>query len=220
MPDDYKAKEYTYWALTNIHGRACQVYEEILCLVENGFADGAFARWRTLYELGIIGDFIRSNGEVVAKAYLDQANTSNKSYVWAKCAPCFSNKYASFAEIEKIVTKEPRWKSCYNIACWVAHGSPQGTLGCLGMMPTGPNVISVGRTDYGIDFAAINASTLLALTTITYLGLFPSEESLRDSLFVSLWANAVNEIYKEVANIAFKPDKDGNYHAKTDEMEG
>lgn len=33
-----------------LHARACQVADEIVCLLSNGFADGAMARWRTLQD--------------------------------------------------------------------------------------------------------------------------------------------------------------------------
>ncbi len=221
--NSFEEKKYSYWALTNIHGRACQVYLEVLCLVENGFADGAFARWRTLYELGIIGDFIHSYGEPVAKAFLEQANTDDQHYTWARCASCFEGKKPNFrvrfSDIENIVSKEPRWKESYKTACFVMHGSPQGTLRRIGAMDIETNVINAGRTDYGIDSAAINASSLFALITITYLELFPSEDSIRNALFLSLWANAVRDNYKEVANTAFTPDNDGKYHTRVNGVE-
>jgi hypothetical protein len=34
-----------------LHVRACQVTGEIIVLLENGYADGAMARWRTLHEI-------------------------------------------------------------------------------------------------------------------------------------------------------------------------
>lgn len=52
-----------YYALRVIHGRAMQIYLEIICLNKNGFADGAYARWRSLYELSIISAFISKYGE-------------------------------------------------------------------------------------------------------------------------------------------------------------
>ncbi len=42
-------------ALTRLHGRACQVSNEILVLLRSGYADGAHARWRTLHEIAVIG---------------------------------------------------------------------------------------------------------------------------------------------------------------------
>jgi hypothetical protein len=50
--------------------RSCQVTDEIICLLENGFADGAMARWRTLHEIGVVGAVIAAHGEEIAKRYI------------------------------------------------------------------------------------------------------------------------------------------------------
>jgi len=39
--------------LSRSHARSCQVALEILTLLQNGFADGAHARWRTLHEIAV-----------------------------------------------------------------------------------------------------------------------------------------------------------------------
>lgn len=54
-----------------LHIRSCQIAAEIITLLENGFADGAMARWRTLYEVSIVFIFITEGGDEVARAYLD-----------------------------------------------------------------------------------------------------------------------------------------------------
>lgn len=56
--------------LTRQHVRACQVTDEILCLLGNGFADGAMARWRTLHEIAVVAAVISRHGEDIAKRYL------------------------------------------------------------------------------------------------------------------------------------------------------
>jgi hypothetical protein len=56
--------------LTRLHARACQVTEEVLCLLSAGFADGALARWRTLHEIAVISLFIREHGEQLAERYV------------------------------------------------------------------------------------------------------------------------------------------------------
>ncbi len=43
-----------FMLLLRLHARACQVMEEIVCLLESGLADGAMARWRTLHELSVV----------------------------------------------------------------------------------------------------------------------------------------------------------------------
>lgn len=57
--------------LAGLHARGCQVAFEILLLLKNGFADGAFARWRTLHELAVIAMFIQERGQDIAIKYLD-----------------------------------------------------------------------------------------------------------------------------------------------------
>jgi hypothetical protein len=50
--------------------RSCQVTDEIICLLENGFADGAMARWRTLHEIGVVAAVISKFGEDIAERYV------------------------------------------------------------------------------------------------------------------------------------------------------
>jgi hypothetical protein len=53
-----------------IHGRGCHIAAEILYLLKGGFSDGAEARWRTLYELDVISEFIRSTGKNIGERYI------------------------------------------------------------------------------------------------------------------------------------------------------
>jgi hypothetical protein len=56
--------------LLHLHARACQVTTEIICLMENGFADGAMARWRTLHEIRVVASLIAEHGNDLAVRYL------------------------------------------------------------------------------------------------------------------------------------------------------
>jgi hypothetical protein len=58
------------WILCQLHRRACQVTDEVICLLENGFAEGAFARWRTLHELSIVAMLIAEGDEDLAERYI------------------------------------------------------------------------------------------------------------------------------------------------------
>lgn len=60
----------TFGVLVKLHVRACQVTDEILCLLEGGFADGAMARWRTLHEIAAVALLISEHGEELAERYL------------------------------------------------------------------------------------------------------------------------------------------------------
>lgn len=67
-----KSVKYKFrrWVLLRLHARACQVSDEIICLMENGFADGAMARWRTLHELSIVAALIADGDEDLAERYI------------------------------------------------------------------------------------------------------------------------------------------------------
>lgn len=58
------------WVLVRLHTRACQISDEIICLMENGFADGAMARWRTLHELSVVALLIADGDEDLAERYI------------------------------------------------------------------------------------------------------------------------------------------------------
>jgi hypothetical protein len=58
--------------------RGCQVTDEIVCLLENGFADGAMARWRTLHEIAVVAAVISQHGEDIAERYLDHQAVESK----------------------------------------------------------------------------------------------------------------------------------------------
>lgn len=64
-------RKHRFFALIQNHSRACLISEEILHLLKGGFADAAFARWRSLYEIAVTATFIRLRGEACAEAYLD-----------------------------------------------------------------------------------------------------------------------------------------------------
>lgn len=56
--------------LIRLHVRACQVAAEVITLMENGFADGAMARWRTLHEISIVAVLVAQHGRPLAERYV------------------------------------------------------------------------------------------------------------------------------------------------------
>jgi Family of unknown function (DUF5677) len=56
-------------ALLLLHARACQVTAEIICLMKNGFADGAMARWRTVHEITVVATLLKEHGNDLAERY-------------------------------------------------------------------------------------------------------------------------------------------------------
>jgi hypothetical protein len=65
---------YQLEALLHLHSRSVQVALEIHHLLKGGFADGAFARWRSLYELSTTTSFISKYGEDIAERFLKYHN--------------------------------------------------------------------------------------------------------------------------------------------------
>lgn len=57
--------------LARLHIRVCRLAEEIVMLLENGFAEGGRARWRTLLEVSITMILIAEGGNDLAARYLD-----------------------------------------------------------------------------------------------------------------------------------------------------
>lgn len=68
-------------ALAVLHMRACQTTMEILALLSNGLADGAFARWRTLYEISVVAFVIDRFGDDIAERYLAHEVVSTRETV-------------------------------------------------------------------------------------------------------------------------------------------
>jgi hypothetical protein len=56
--------------LVRLHAKACLISQEITCLLKNGFADGAHARWRALHETIITSMFLSKNGRDAVERYL------------------------------------------------------------------------------------------------------------------------------------------------------
>jgi hypothetical protein len=57
--------------LIALHVRACQISNEINVLVKNGYADGAFARWRTLHEICVTFLFLYDSDYDTIEMYND-----------------------------------------------------------------------------------------------------------------------------------------------------
>jgi hypothetical protein len=66
IPDE----DWTRAALLLILARGIQTSWEVRTLLRNGYASGAWARWRTLHELSVLAKLIGKHGDAVAQAYL------------------------------------------------------------------------------------------------------------------------------------------------------
>jgi hypothetical protein len=77
-----KQRSKTYQALPDVllrlNVRACQITSKIIVLLKNGFADGAMARWRSLYEVSVVAMVIVEGGETLARRYVDHQHVERK----------------------------------------------------------------------------------------------------------------------------------------------
>ena len=197
---------YKYLALLQLHGRACQQYLEVLCLLKSGFADGAFARWRSMYELCIVAYFISKNDETVAKAFYDDSFLADaKEYNWAKKAPCFSGRKGkvTFRDILnqcKDVTE--KWEKQYGLSNKIVHATAQGTFARLGK-PQDVDIIAIGPSDYGLAMPAVNAAIVLAIISSIFFTMLHSGDGGLYTKVTTLWVDKIREIYTTIERESF-----------------
>lgn len=167
-------KQCRYLALQVLYGRACQEYLEILCLVKNGFADGAFARWRSLYETCVVSEFISKGSEEIAKAFQEASGTDDSRFGWAKegiQGKQGKKSNITFNDIQNECIRneccfmDNDWKDRYRFSNQVVHTSPQGTFGRIGIPPSAQECMLAGRSDHGIAMPAIDAAVCLAMVS-------------------------------------------------------
>jgi hypothetical protein len=68
-PEAVKNNDLKFDLLVRNHARSCHIANEILCLLKNGFADAAHARWRALHEVNVTAMFIEKHGQECAKRF-------------------------------------------------------------------------------------------------------------------------------------------------------
>jgi hypothetical protein len=66
-----------FTAITALHGNGCHVAQEIFALMQAGYASGALARWRKLFEIEVMAYYLKENGRGsgndLAQRYLDHS---------------------------------------------------------------------------------------------------------------------------------------------------
>lgn len=197
----------TYTALKYIHGRGLQQFLEIITLMKNGFADGAYARWRSLYELNIIASFISKYGEKVAESYISSQNTEDR-YEWARACGEFSSKkkFIRFDDIKnKASFPSDLWHQEYQLANEVVHPSSQGTFHRIGTI-SNEEVITVGHTDFGLTTPGEHSAITLAQLTGLFLRVYPSGDALLSASMINKWVDVVREYYFKAHDYIF-PDE-------------
>ena len=206
--EELSPKYWTYIVMKNIHGRALQEFLEIITLMKNGFADGAYARWRSMYELAVICSFISQHGEGVARKFYEASETDDQ-YDWAKESGAFpeKQKHIRFSDLRNACDiSTDIWSQQYDLANKVVHASPQGTFGRLGDMGTYP-VISAGRSDYGITVPGEHSAISLVQISSMFFTLFPQSDILVQLKSITQWIDVVREAYFKTHDEIFPEDE-------------
>ena len=66
-----------YILLKRFHARSIRIAKEIIILMRNGYADGALARWRSIFEIIVIAKFIEQNDNELSIMYQEYLNIEN-----------------------------------------------------------------------------------------------------------------------------------------------
>lgn len=120
--------------LSRSHARSCQVALEILTLLQNGFADGADARWRTLHEIAVETNVINRHDDDLAVRYLDHDIIQKRESARTFQAHCHELGYEAVTdeELQELETAYTRLirqhgKDFANENGWAAHltGKPR-----------------------------------------------------------------------------------------------
>lgn len=206
MKERPREEKVRFRVLRELFGRACQQYLEIIFLLKAGFADGAYARWRSLYEISVIADFISNNDGSVAEAYYTATFSGEDRYIWARAAPCFSEKRKiTFEDIKKHCRfANEKWTQHYRTANKIIHASPQGTFRRIGDTPTRRRMISVGHSVYGLAVPAINAAISLAVVASILFLEINNGDSIAYIKSTSKWVDIIRQKYVEIENRHFK----------------
>jgi hypothetical protein len=201
-----KSKINAFTALDELQRRAAQQYLEILTLIKHGFPDGAFARWRSMYELSVIGAFILKYGEAVAEKFIEASGTQDR-YDWAMACGEFpeTKRHVTFGDILKLCDIDnDAWKEGYTAANQTVHASPQGTFGRLGSQD-GSDTISP-RSDYGIAAPAIESASTLALLTSMLCSIYQDENTTEIITLAANWLEELTDIYCNTHDNLFPDD--------------
>jgi len=102
--------------LKRLHARSIRVAKEVLILMRNGYADGALARWRSLFEICATVLFIDKYGKRVAKMYEEYQSieTYNEMIEYQKRCEGLNFKPINDKDIYSISTKKDELESKYS----------------------------------------------------------------------------------------------------------
>jgi hypothetical protein len=170
-------------ALRAIYGKSMLVYAEIICLIENGFPDGAYARFRTLYELWAVAEFLVEDLDEVSVAFIksmdDKSDSETGHYKWAKTSKRFEDKdsitifnivseaHKTFKSKVKGECSNTFLKKVYTFPNKLIHPSADGVFNRVSC--SAERGVTIGAADNGLAIPAKNSSIYMFNITRIFL---------------------------------------------------
>lgn len=193
-------KSLVYIVLQHLQGRILQQYLEVLTLLENGLADGAYARCRSIYELTCIIYFITSssNKEELANNFYKHQDDDSQNYSWASSdTRITTKKNITFNTIQQKCCFENWLVSEYKFTCNLVHSSPKATFGRLSNIED-MNAIAIGRSNAGISLPATQSAHLLLVATTIFVNEYPNVDSMMQSKVLLEIFDELMDIYTKI----------------------
>lgn len=63
--------------LIKLLSKGCQIFSEIIILLNNGLPDGAYARWRSLHEITVIAEYLSDKSEETFEKFIDHQHVQD-----------------------------------------------------------------------------------------------------------------------------------------------
>jgi len=110
-----RADTKLFTALDLLRTRSVQIGWEVHELASAGYADGAFARWRTLHELAVVSEFLKQFGEDAATRYMEHVHISNRKVIreYNECSEQLGYARIPTADIARSEETKERLLSLY-----------------------------------------------------------------------------------------------------------
>lgn len=196
---DLLVDDIKFSTIKEIATRACQEYLEIISLVKNGFPDGAWARWRSLYELSIISQFIFENNNSIANNFYISANDAN-NYEWARESEKFKDyrkdwKITFKSILRRCSRRSDKSYKFYLSANKAVHATAEGTFGRLGVVDGVGSAI--GRSLYGARQSAFFSAVELNEILRKILSYTSDFDNLILSTTLQMWINKIEILYNQ-----------------------
>lgn len=154
--------------LHELHARACQVAGAILVLLKAGYADDAFARWRTLHEIVVVSSFILKYREQNAAAKYQEHGFSNPTNHKGWAAEILGKKSVGIAELEQETDLKEMRKS-YRAANYNIHVDSYGSSIRRSLSRRQDMILAAGPSIFGLGIAGHSTAVSLNQVTVTML---------------------------------------------------